>query len=155
MIIVLGWMVLTIYSWLLIWSFLMWFPYFTKLFPSLKCSLSVRHASLLCNYTESWNRRVSTTMFGNLIETRAGKGTNTFFWTGTAYHANTWQRTGMIAAVPQRVQELGTCHTGSNPGGVAAHLSGVPSMSHSCRDTRNCTGRWEKLSAYIDHYFRT
>lgn len=34
-------------------------------------------------------------------------------------------------------------------------ISRVPSTSHSCRGTKNSTGRREKQSAYVDRYFRT
>lgn len=60
---------------------------------------SLCETSLLCDYTENWNRRKSTTVFVNIIATGGGKGTNVVLESGTAHHADTHrEQVGSCAA---------------------------------------------------------
>lgn len=116
---------------------------------------SLCETSLQCHYTENWNRRKSPTVFANIIATRGGKGTVVVLEIGTTHQADTWQEQVGSVLCHSTFRGFGTCHAPPKPAAPAAHLWRAPSMSQACRNTHNCTGRLEKLSAHIHNYFRT
>lgn len=147
----LGWMVLTIYSWVMGNDD---FNVISVLPQASLCSLSVRH--LYSVITQRTGTEENLQLCLQTLLQLEGEREQLLSWRLAPLTRLTLDREQVGSLLCHSTfRGFGTCHAPPKPAGPAAHLWRVPSMSQACRNTHNCTGRLEKLSAHIHHYFRT